>query len=281
MDERQKYLYDLNGYLVVEDVLTRDHCQRLIDELARLFETPNERLPDGIRHQHRHPSWGQAADIVCAGPAFRELIDIPVVVDLLKGVVNDRLRLENSYCFWRTTGCPGLDLHGGGHFDGGGQDTTFLYRHRNGRIFGGLTVVAFALTDVSEGEGGFTCIPGSHKANFMIPAELRDLNRGELDRALIRCVPSKAGSVTIFTEALCHGAIPWASDRDRITLFYKYNHVAVKWHGGFPPDEVLAAMTPSQQAFYCDVWSDPRVPPKLPRVGDRWRELLPADLRKL
>lgn len=281
MDERQKYLYDLNGYVVIEDVLSREHCQRLIDRLATLFDTPNDRLPDGIRHTAKTPSWLTAADIVCAGPEFQELIEVPSVLDILQTVVNDRLRLENTYCFWRKQGCPGLSLHGGGHFDGGGQDTTFLYRHHNGRIFGGLTVVSFALTDVSEEEGGFAVIPGSHKANFPLPRDWTDMNSGQIDRSLVRCVPTPAGAAVIFTEALCHGALPWQSAHDRINLFYKYNHAAMKWHAGFPPDAVLAALTLSQRAYYADVSNDPRVPPTLPAVGDRWRALLPGDLRHL
>jgi hypothetical protein len=40
-------------------------------------------------------------------------------------------------------------------------------------------------------------------------------------------------------------------------------------------------MTPDQRVFYQDVSADPRVPPTLPTVGDRWRALLPGDLRNL
>jgi hypothetical protein len=48
-------------------------------------------------------------------------------------------------------------------------------------MYNGLTAVAYNLTDVNPGEGGFGCIPGSHK--------------------------SKAGTAIIFTEALTHGTL--------------------------------------------------------------------------
>ena len=39
---------------------------------------------------------------------------------------------------------------------------------RNGCISAGLTV-SFAVTDASAEDGGFACVPGSHKANFPSP----------------------------------------------------------------------------------------------------------------
>ena len=33
MTDKQKYLFDVAGYLLLEDVLSRDHCERLIDAL--------------------------------------------------------------------------------------------------------------------------------------------------------------------------------------------------------------------------------------------------------
>ena len=32
-------------------------------------------------------------------------------------------------------------------------------------MYNGLIVVAFALAPVEEGDGGFICVPGSHRAN--------------------------------------------------------------------------------------------------------------------
>ena len=74
----------------------------------------------------------------------------------------------------------------------------------------------------------------------------------------MRFVPCSAGSVVIFTEALAHGAVPWNSDRDRVNLFYKYNHVGMKWRGYWPAKEALERMTPAQRLFYSEVAADPR-----------------------
>ena len=39
----------------------------------------------------------------------------------------------------------------------------------NARIRTGMIVVAFALQENAEEDGGFACIPGSHKSDFAVP----------------------------------------------------------------------------------------------------------------
>ena len=257
MDDRQKYLFDVRGYLELDDVLTRDQCRRLVDEMKRLIDLPDEEKPEGVSSKDE-PTQANLGDLTSAGAEFCALIDIPRVIDILKVIIHHELRLEISYGYIRRKGFAGLTLHGGGEFDSNGQDLTLMYRQSNGRIFSGHTVVAFNLTDVDEEEGGFACIPGSHKANFPILEEMKTFEHG-VDRSLVRCVPCRAGSAVIFTEALCHGAAPWDSDRERVTLFYKYHHAGMKFHRFFPGRAALERMTPSQRSFYIEVASDPRV----------------------
>ncbi len=259
MTDEQKYLFDINGYLIIENVLTRDRCQRLIDAVYEGIATPNEELPKGVRHaSHFNGTDLSLGDLTSIGPIFADLIDLRTVLDVLHAVIHSELRLENTYARVRRKGDKGLDLHGGGHWDGGGQDRLFLYRHFNGEIFAGNTVVTFNLTDVSEDEGGFLCVPGSHKANFRMPESWRDVSSGQFDPNLVRSVPCSAGSVVIFPEALCHGASPWSSDRDRVNLFYKYNHVGMKFRDFYPTPDALKRMTPNQRGFYTEVASDSR-----------------------
>ena len=258
MDARQKYLFDVNGYLVLEDVLARAHCNRLIDTARRLMAVPNEELPEGVQHKEED-CLRSLGDLTSADAAFCELIDLPPVIDILKEIIHHELRLEIAYGLIRRKGFGGLKLHGGGSFDSNGQDITLMYRHFNGRIFSGHTVVAFDLADTGEEDGGFACVPGSHKANFPIPEDMRQFGNG-VDRSLVRCVPCRAGSAIIFTEALCHGATPWHGDSDRVTLFYKYHHAGMKFHRFFPSREALERMTPSQREFYIEVAADSRQP---------------------
>ena len=257
MTDGEKYLFDVAGYLVVEDVLARDDCERLIDALHELIDTPRDQLPTGVSHYEPEPGEIGVGDLTSIGPMFADLIDLPPVIGILSEIISPQLRLEVTYARIRRKGFGGLNLHGGG----GGVDPNFMYHHFNGQIFAGHTVVSFNLTDVSEEEGGFVCVPGSHNAHFPTPSDMRQFKDGKLDNSALRSVSCKAGSVVIFTEALAHGAVPWNSDRDRVNLFYKYNHAGMKWRAYWPPKEALERMTPAQRLFYSEVAADPRREP--------------------
>ena len=120
MTDEQKYLFDINGYLIIENVLTRDRCQRLIDAVYEGIATPNEELPKGVRHaSHFNGTDLSLGDLTSIGPIFADLIDLRTVLDVLHAVIHSELRLENTYARVRRKGDKGLDLHGGGHWDGG------------------------------------------------------------------------------------------------------------------------------------------------------------------
>ena len=43
------------------------------------------------------------------------------------------------------------------------------YRYEGGRFHSGLMALNIALTDANPGDGGFCCIPGSHKGGLLPP----------------------------------------------------------------------------------------------------------------
>ena len=48
-------------------------------------------------------------------------------------------------------------------------DPSQYHHFSHGRMSCGLCVAAWQLTDVQPGDGGFACIPGSHKSNIWPP----------------------------------------------------------------------------------------------------------------
>ena len=47
------------------------------------------------------------------------------------------------------------------------HESDHWYHYSDGIMRNGLTVATYALTDADIGDGGFACIPGSHKTNFL------------------------------------------------------------------------------------------------------------------
>ena len=112
MNEDQKYFFDVTGYLVLEDLLTHDHCEQLVEATNRIAETPAAQLPKGVSHSTPSPNEIGVGDLTSADPIFANLIDLPPVIDILKAIINPQLRLEISYARIRRRGYAGLEMHG-------------------------------------------------------------------------------------------------------------------------------------------------------------------------
>ena len=126
-----------------------------------------------------------------------------------------------------------------------------------------MTVVSWALTDVGPGDGGFACIPGSHKSNYPPPP---GVSRLEKDIGVVRHVVAPAGSAIIFTEALTHGTLPWNADHERRSILYKYSPGPLAYAKRYVPegiDEVLDEFTPPQRAIL-----EPPYRPSRPSIVD-------------
>lgn len=242
--ETERYLFDLNGFLVLRDVLDDETVGRLNDSLDRLGL---DELDEAGRQSKLEwlPDFG--------GP-FVDLIDNERILPYLVEFVDERVRLDHSYGIQMVPGSPGLPLHG---FPDDRPRNCAWYQVRNGTIAAGLTVVSFALTDVSADAGGFVCVPGSHKANFRCPFLDAPADR---QQPWLTHVELRAGDAVIFTEALTHGSLDWHGPGNRRALFYKYAPGQWAWLSHQWTAEQLAPLTKRQRAlvappgvFYSDI----------------------------
>ncbi len=249
MTDIEKYLFDLQGFLVVEDVLSEADCDLAIDKIKSRMK-PMEKTPNGY---DSNGTWHSAANLWEAGDPFLKLIDHPKVLDVLSEIIAPQLRCESSYSFVRYKDCPVFEMHGGNR----GGRVNFRYDARNGQIFTGLTVISYNLQDVGPADGGFSCIPGSHKADFQLtPEERQDLFA--FNGPLVQTIAAPRGAAVIFTETLAHGAGSWQrEDQPRYGLFYKYNDRAAIYHeqgSRRPSDAALAMMTDAQKCYFNTAW---------------------------
>ena len=233
MTDDQKYLYDLNGYLVVPEVLTRqqlDLCNEAVDHQMdkRIVANPERALSDGSTalagpgkqyYLKRVLQW----DRPWCEP-FRDMLVNPKISDCLNVLLDTGYRLDTGPgIVLAEAGAEGLVLHGGGS-EGCHSNAYFC---RDQRFFCGLTVVEIMLADEGPGDGGLVVIPASHKANFPCP---RQMKRCEQYEQHIREVHPKAGDAVIFAEATVHGALPWTASHQRRAALFRYNPGFMNYH---------------------------------------------------
>ncbi|MCU1396772.1 MAG: Protein involved in biosynthesis of mitomycin antibiotics/polyketide fumonisin [Ilumatobacteraceae bacterium] len=200
LSDAERYVFDLYGYVVRREALDAREVQALHAAIARLGAP----RPDASLKSQRFTGH------LLADVAFRGLIDHRAVLDPLREMCGPNVRLDHAYGMQMAPGTSGLALHGGGT----PHDPAQFYRVEGGRMYNGLVAVQWVLVDHRPGDGGFGCVPGSHKAAFRFPA-------GQ-ESGLVVEVPMAAGDVVIFTEALTHCTIPWRGAEQRSALFYKY-----------------------------------------------------------
>lgn len=233
MDEVQKYLFDLQGYMVLEDVLSATEM-RALNQLIDVQSLPEPTLESREGRFGRFLAWGSP---------FCALLDHPAIMPALRFLLGDGFRLDHYYGIHLREGTGPLPLHGGNT----PYDPPEYYHFRNDRMFNGLTVVSWNLTDTGPERGGFCCIPGSHKSNYPCPPAIR----GAHWEAPCVAVPVvRAGSVLIFTEALTHGTAPWTAPEMRRSLLFKYSPAQQSWSKNHirPPEGV--ELTPRQQLLF-------------------------------
>lgn len=244
MLDRERYLFDLNGYLVLKSVLTAAELEALhaevrgagIEDALRntkyvhagfpkdYFDSDEWTGKDGYRYS-------SDSFILDWGPAIRSLVAHPRLLDYLPALVGPGFRLDHAYGVFSRGHTRSHALHNGGT----PLDPSLMYLCRDGQMHNSMVVVQFALTEAGPEDGGFCCIPGSHKANFPLPDDMPPLE--ELDdewNVNVRHVPLKPGDVLIFTEAVTHGALAWRGKGDRMALLYKYCHGALQWEKESP-----------------------------------------------
>jgi hypothetical protein len=232
MNEEERYLFDLWGYLVVEDVLSKSELVELTDLISHQNDAePNN---DDIYSQRFGGYLQLESD------AFRNLLNHPRIMPYLKALIGDGFRLDHTYGIVMRKGNLGLNLHSGGT----PYNPSEYYVCRNGQMYNGLTVASWALTDMLPGHGGFCCIPGSHKSNFSCPPQLKTVTSAP---QCMKGIHQKAGDVAIFTEALTHGTLQWEADHPRLSILVKYSPGHASWSQKQYPDEMRAQMNSEAQ----------------------------------
>ncbi len=238
MSQHDRVVFDLKGYVVKPAVLSESEVKVLKELVLRQKNDP-ESLPP---HERYLP-----------GGAFAQLIDHPVVMNVLLDVIDpdiNKIRLEDVFLSYREPGEGEWRPHAGGRT----TNPNYAYNFHDGRIYAGMTRVVWELEEVIEDQGGTCFIPGSHKANYNIrtnPVASIDAR----DSGLWQSYGCPPGSLIIFSEAVRHSADFWQNPHNpRVAIFCAYNHINVRHHKPSIPPEVIAELSPKHQRFFREVY---------------------------
>lgn len=225
MNEDEKYIFDLTGYLILRQLLTPDEvarCNAAIDHHSdqlvpheRQFEGDSQALKSDVR---QHWLEGMLAWERPYCEPFRDLLVHPRIRPYLDEILGGGYRLDHEPSLVAMDkDCAGHYMHGGGVER---QDFSQTYMFKQGKIYCGMTVVEVMLADEGPGDGGLAIVPGGHKTNFPLPIGLQHY---EAYQEYVKEIHCKAGDAVIFSEATTHGTLKWQGDHQRRTLVYRYS----------------------------------------------------------
>ncbi len=237
MQQTERYLFDLRGYIVLRSVLDDGEMNTLREEVSAGGAAlalddhpsihagfPTSYFDDGSWAGAKGPKYWTASAMLEWGPHIRSLVGDVRLGSYLRALLGDSYRLDHAYGVFARKGAGQHPLHNGGT----PYDPSQAYVVRDGVMHNSMVVAQYALTDAVD--GGFWCVPGSHKSSFPLPEEwLCDTSEAPVELVALR-----AGDVLIFTEALTHGSPGWVGAHDRWALLYKYCPGSVQWESASP-----------------------------------------------
>jgi ectoine hydroxylase-related dioxygenase (phytanoyl-CoA dioxygenase family) len=212
--DEQRYLFDLQGYVVLRQVVSEAVIARANRAMARLEALGDGELPPRVvLGAPRTPSNLYISNILEAGDEFDDFIDVPAVLAAIAGVVGVHHRLNHAYSITRhATGFTAL------HMGGTPLVAQAPYAVIGGSIYSPLTKAVFPLLPCRPEDGCFAAISGSHKSAFPRPWGTHPQENPPLVP-----VAAEPGDAIVFSEAMTHGSMVNVSGRLRRTLYFCYS----------------------------------------------------------
>jgi hypothetical protein len=216
----EKFLFDLQGYLLLRGVLSTAECNAFRDVLGKLQS--REYPDDWIRNlapelqqkslptcDRRTPGQVRFNGLPRLDPAFDSVIAHHRILPYLQAFM-DHPQLINSWSIEKEKGSDTGVWHRG--------VPPTEYSCRNGVIRTRMLNVVFFLTDNGPEDGCVVAVPGSHKNNLDLPLS----NYKNLEMPGSVAVTGKAGDVFLFSEAVIHNGLPKTTEDTRSNLYFNY-----------------------------------------------------------
>lgn len=253
----ERFFFDNNGYLVLEEFLSREHVATLLAALERGIE--RRKGPD---YQREHPTaFSEQLEgpnyrifhLLDEDPLFLDLMDHPPMLEYVRGLLNPLPHVHATDAIYEVE--RGRHHGLGWHIDGIHNG----FRNLKPHIPLLQLKVGYYLSDMREpGQGNLTVVPGSHKS--LCEPEPADLRNPDLFPGALQ-VCGAPGTAFRFHNALWHTGGPWSRpDGQRIVLYYGYEHpwmlaCAETWR--YAPD-FLNSLSPERRKFFHGFLFEPK-----------------------
>jgi ectoine hydroxylase-related dioxygenase (phytanoyl-CoA dioxygenase family) len=233
MTDDERYLFDLNGYLIVRNVLSPEEVQAANVAIDHHIQDAIQRDEGALRNAVKGSAmygtgpgrqdlgrvlqWGKQDSAV-----FKSILAHPRLVPLFHGIIGKGYRMDHlPFVIMQNQGAEGFQLHGGTiDCSSGDYNPHLAYACYQSSIRCALLGCNVILTNHDAGDGGFCIVPGSHKSNFKMPNGMVD---GNAYSEYIQQPTTKAGDVILFSEGTVHGAMPWTSStKQRRVCLYRF-----------------------------------------------------------
>jgi len=232
ISEIDKYLFDLNGYIVVKNALKKSEinaCNKIIDKLKNIKNGEW----DGYVHGHNYGGKEglNLQQIYEAGKPFEKLIDHPSWIHHMLEFVGGEgtfdhnhgpLFIDENFANVRGPG-EAIGIHSGN--PEGLQRNRYWYQ--DDKFHCSQVNILLALTDIGKGDGGTVVIPSSHKSNIQHPEYKKNFMKKNKVTSAEAMTASKeiylkAGDGLIFVDSLCHGSAKRINKGERRIVVYRY-----------------------------------------------------------
>ena len=247
MNETERYLFDLNGYIIVRNILSpeeisaylavadelEEHFRTTIDDEPRMLGFANIPFRFDEKHQcygYKHTGGGGLQividDFLNASPAFDSLVGHAATMAYVDELCVGPNWVGSSELRYRYKSNE-THSHMGGH-----MDMRNRYQFAGVKMYDSAAQVwrvrdfdlaavrfLYALHDMPEDYGALCVVPGSHKSNYFSPYadEQPTAEPGMIP------LPLKAGDAIIFTENLRHGGFPNLRDTARKSVHMMFS----------------------------------------------------------
>ncbi len=232
MTEIEHYEFDRLGYIIIEDMLRPEEVARLAkagDELEehalQHVDLPPRKFSGWGAEYHANQEKGYHArgtreegqtliieDFWNADPAFDFLVGHDRTMEYANAVILGRPTINNSEIRIRYRG-NASGSHGGYRPD----NSKYRYQFEAEGINCAMVRMIYFIHDVSNEEGAFCVVPGTHKGNLPAPYS----NNPDEEPGMVG-LEVKAGDAIFFTEALRHGGLTNRSEQVRKTIHVGY-----------------------------------------------------------